>query len=323
MRTDKILVWAVLAASLASCSNDEEKVLQDNLKDTPIVFNVGVGEMTTRAGYDSSNLPPYFFLNVDQAGTEYDYSMVKMTKNDDNTYSPSDGSALLWGPGAKNATFEAYYLGKYYETYDFKYNDMLSSEGFVILYDAYGSTLDELLRKDYLGACSHVDGDIAISGSTVSINFRHLFSKLDVAYTWGDELAAVAEKSIQSATFAGLGISVDIDFNTSTVSPFDGWNNGGGLAYSSHGICNGYVNGESSEIIFAPYSAAPEICIETIINGETRKFYVAIPEPAGGFKSGNRYTMDVSIGGTSAKAGTVSIAQGWESSTTGGDFVIE
>ena len=68
MRTNKFLALAALATLMASCSNEDHFSSEENLKDTPMTFTVGVGDMATRAGYDNSNLPPYFFVNIDTQG---------------------------------------------------------------------------------------------------------------------------------------------------------------------------------------------------------------------------------------------------------------
>ena len=53
----KYLAFAAAAFMLASCSNDEDFVPQDNLKDTPITVSAAVEGMLTRAGHDTENLP--------------------------------------------------------------------------------------------------------------------------------------------------------------------------------------------------------------------------------------------------------------------------
>ena len=100
----KYLAFAAAAFMLASCSNDEDFVPQDNLKDAPITVTVGVEGMLTRAGYDTENLPITFYLTVNQEGTSYDYTNVLMTKNAGTaTYSAPEGTTLLWKDGNHEA----------------------------------------------------------------------------------------------------------------------------------------------------------------------------------------------------------------------------
>ena len=49
----KYLAYAAIALLLASCSNDEDFVPQDNLK-TPITVTATVAELATRAGYNEA-----------------------------------------------------------------------------------------------------------------------------------------------------------------------------------------------------------------------------------------------------------------------------
>lgn len=182
------------------------------------------------------------------------------------------------------------------------------------------SSNDEDIRQyDYLGASSAVEGDIQISGSAVNINFRHLACKLDVNYTWSNELKSIDDKKITWSTHEGFGYKVTINFENGTVEKYDD-------SVSDSDVYFLYSNADgtyTSEFLFAPYCSSPKITIEATIEGETRKFEVNVPEPAGGFKSGHRYTLNVCVGGNSAQAGTVNIAQGWDTNTSDGSFEME
>ena len=107
----KYLAFATAAFMLASCSNNEDFVPQDNLKDTPITVTAGVAELTTRAGYETPEegeavLPETFYLSIDQVGETYDYPNMLMTKaTDANTYTPA--SPLLWANGTDNVSVTA------------------------------------------------------------------------------------------------------------------------------------------------------------------------------------------------------------------------
>ena len=92
----KYLAFAAAALMLASCSNDEDFVPQDNLKDAPITVTAGVEGMLTRAGHDADNLPATFYLTVTQTEevSQYNYTNVEMTKGNGNNYTPSDN--ILW-----------------------------------------------------------------------------------------------------------------------------------------------------------------------------------------------------------------------------------
>ena len=211
MRKEKILALTTFAILLASCSNDDEIPRFENLEGTPIVIKAGVNNMITRAGWDSSNLPDRFIVSIDQDGTEYDYKNVMMYKKADNSYAPQEGTTLIWGSNAHQATIKAYYLGLFqYSLEEGKEYSMLGE------YDA-----ESIRQKDYLGASSAVEGDIQISGSAVNINFRHLACKLDVNYTWSNELKSIDDKKITWNTHEGFGYKVTINFENGTVEKYD------------------------------------------------------------------------------------------------------
>lgn len=307
MRKEKILALTTFAILLASCSNDDEIPRFENLEGTPIVIKAGVNNMITRAGWDSSNLPDRFIVSIDQDGTEYDYENVMMYRKSDNSYAPQEGTTLIWGSNAHQATIKAYYLGM--STYS------LENKEYYML-----GTNDYIRQRDYLAACSAVEGDIQISGSAVNINFRHLACKLDVNYTWSNELKSIDDKSFGWARHIGFGTHVTINFENGTVEKYDD------TVSSTYDWTNIEKNADgthTSEIIFAPYCSSPSIKIDATIEGESRNFEVKVPEPAGGFKSGNRYTLNVCVGGNSAQAGTVNIAQGWDTNTSDGSFEME
>ena len=308
MRKEKILALTTFAILLASCSNDDEIPRFENLEGTPIVIKAGVNNMITRAGYDSSNLPDRFIVSIDQDGTEYDYENVMMYRKTDNSYAPQEGTTLIWGSNAHQATIKAYYLGPIQRTLE---------EGKV--YSMLSSNDENIRQYDYLGASSAVEGDIQISGSAVNINFRHLACKLDVNYTWSNELKSIDDKKITWSTHEGFGHKVTINFENGTVEKYDD-------SVSDSDVYFLYSNADgtyTSEFLFAPYCSSPKITIEATIEGEERNFEVNVPEPAGGFKSGHRYTLNVCVGGNSAQAGTVNIAQGWDTNTSDGSFEME
>ena len=213
MRKEKILALTTFAILLASCSNDDEIPRFENLEGTPIVIKAGVNNMITRAGYDSNNLPDRFIVSIDQDGTEYDYENVMMYRKSDNSYAPQEGTTLIWGSNAHQATIKAYYLGPFqYSLEEGREYSMLGE------YDA-----ESIRQNDYLGASSAVEGDIQISGSAVNINFRHLACKLDVNYTWSNELKSIDDKKITWNTHEGFGYKVTINFENGTVEKYD-WN---------------------------------------------------------------------------------------------------
>ena len=300
----KYLAFAAAAFMLASCSNDEDFVPQDNLKDTPITVTAGVEGMLTRAGYetntdndDLSVLPETFYLTITQdiedATSKYNYTNVLMTKTEgENKYTSTTN--LLWKDNDRDAAVNAYTI-----------------DGTTFTVQTDQSTANGVLASDLLGAVSTTEGDVTISGDNISINFRHLLCKLDVTFSWGTELATATDKAIKSVMYQGFGTDVTLDREACTVTS--------GTASAD---IKAYVNELTSEGIFAPQMGEnPKVVVTTDIEGVDRVFSIGVKAPADGFASGNRYTMNVTIGGTSVENGSVTatLANGWETGDANGE----
>ncbi|MBR4043078.1 MAG: fimbrillin family protein [Bacteroidaceae bacterium] len=302
----KIFTLAALAAIVASCSQNDDIIPKDDLKDTPITVTAGVAELTTRAGYDTENLPITFYLTVNQEGTNYDYTNVLMTKNAGTaTYSAPEGTTLLW----KDGNHEAAVVNAY----------TTNATTFTVQTDQ--STTDGVLASDLLGAVKTDEeaSDINISGNNIAVDFRHLLCKFDVTFSWGSELEVetITDKSIKSVKYVGFGSEVSLDRAAASVESND-----------ATADIVALVTDMTSEAIFAPYvGETPKIVItiETTTGEDgaavtaERVFSINVNAPTGGFVSGNRYTMNVTIGGTAAETGEIGIAEGWETGDANGE----
>ena len=286
----KYLAFAAAAFMLASCSNDEDFVPQDNLKDAPITVTADVADLKTRAGYDADNLPAKFYLTVTQTEevSQYNYTNVEMTKGSGNNYTPSDN--ILWKDSGRTPFVSAY---------------TTADATFTVQTDQ--STAENVIASDLLGAVSTTDGDVTISGNNISVRFRHLLCKLDVTYSWGTEFGDVT-KSIKSVEYQGLGTDVTLDRAACTIS--------GGTTTD---YIKAYISGSTSEAIFAPQTGSPKLVITALIDNVERIFSLNVTVPTGGFVSGNRYTMNVAIGGTATQTGEMKISKGWETGDANGE----
>ena len=296
----KYLAFAAAAFMLASCSNDEDFVPQD--------VTAGVEGMLTRAGYetntdndDLSVLPETFYLTITQdiedATSKYNYTNVLMTKTEgENKYTSTTN--LLWKDSNRDVAVNAY-----------------TTDGTTFTVQTDQSTANGVLASDLLGAVSTTEGDVTISGDNISVRFRHLLCKLDVIYSWGTEFDN-ATKSIKNVVYNGFGTDVTLDRATATIT-----------SGSSTDIITTFVGkttvGEEekdmSEAIFAPQTGNPKIVITAQIDGVERIFSLNVTAPTGGFVSGNRYTMNVAIGGTATQTGEMNISKGWETGDANGE----
>ena len=296
----KLFTLAMAVTMLAACSNNDDVVPEvDNLKDTPITVSAAVEGMLTRAGHDTENLPATFYLTMIQdtedATSLYNYTNVEMTKDEGaTTYSAPEGTTLLWKDGNHEAVaFNAY-----------------TTDGTTFTVQSNQSTAANVLASDLLGAVKTDDDettDIDILGNGIYVNFRHLLCKLDVTYSWGTEFAST-KNSITKVKYVGFGSDVTLDRSTAAIT------NGTGTAEIS-----ALVTEQTSEAIFAPQSATPKIVITAMIDNVERIFSINVTAPTDGFVSGNRYTMNVTIGGTTAEIGEIEIANGWETGDANGE----
>ena len=296
---NKFLILAATASILAACSNNDVPQA-DNLKDTPITVTAGVAELSTRAGYEGTSvLPATFYLSITQdtedVTSKYNYTNLLMTKGADNTYTASESANLLWKDSNRDVAVNAY---------------TTDATTFTVQTDQ--STTDGVLASDLLGAITAAENsDITIADNNISINFRHLLCKLDATFSWGTELNTATTKTIKNVVYQGFGTDVTLDREACTVTS--------GTASAD---IKAYVSGTTSEAIFAPQMGeTPKIVITTTIDGVDRVFSIGVTAPAGGFLSGKRYTMNVTIGGTSVTDGSVTatLANGWETGDANGE----
>lgn len=297
----KYLAFAAAALMLASCSNDEDFVPQDNLKDAPITVTAGVEGMLTRAGHDADNLPATFYLTVTQTEevSQYNYTNVEMTKGNGNNYTPSDN--ILWKDATRSPFVSAYTI-----------------EGTAFTVQTDQSTAENVIASDLLGAIKEsgeTSDDITITGDNIGISFRHLLCKLDVAFSWGNELATATTKTVKSVEYQGFGTDVTLDRNACTITQGETTTYiQAYVATADEGVT--YL----SEAIFAPQvGTAPKIVITALIDNVERIFTLNVTAPTGGFVSGNRYTMNVAIGGTAIQTGEIKISKGWVTGDANGD----
>ena len=282
----KYLAFAAVVTMLVSCSQDDEIIPNNDLKDKPITVTAGVSNLATRAGYEGTSvLPETFYLTVKQDAadetSQYNYTNVLMTKDaDGNTYSVSDGPMLKW----KDDDHESVGVNAY------------TTDGTTFTVQTDQSTAENVLASDLLGAVKTTDGtDVTITNGNIGITFRHLLCKLDVTFSWGGEFDSYTNKKISKVVYKGFGTSAALDRDDAAVTAGED---------ATTGDITAYVNGTTSEAIFTPKAAADAQIIITVnvTEGEgeaatttQRIFTLALPENTT-FEQGCRYTMDVKIG---------------------------
>ena len=289
----KYLAFAAAAFMLASCSNDEDFVPQDNLKDKPITVTAGVAELTTRAGYEGASvLPETFYLGIDQVGEKYDYPNMLMTKaTDANTYTPE--SPLLWAGGTDKVSVTA-------ATFS-----LVGAQALEVQADQ--SKADGVKNSDHLLMATT---EVTPSANGISVNFSHLMAKVILTITLGDEFNK-AENPISNVTFKGTVASNNYMVGT-------GWATIAEDAATTDIIplCNAYTAPATDtpnataeyEVILVPQTVAADGFTVTFNVGD--RVFKWTSANAATLEGGNKYTLALTAGKDIVSSATFS-ASAW------------
>lgn len=303
--------WHALLAVLLLSACDNSDGIIPPLDEQPITVTADVVQHS-RAGYQSNVLlPEKFVMDITQTDdAKFNYSLVEMTKKGTNTYSATDGRELLWADETHTATVKAM-------TIPFGLTTVDGTNAMPVNVSTDQTIDTNVAASDLLGATSESNGGISISGSNINIEFQHLLSKLDVAYEFTSE--------VEGNSIVVNSITLQ---NICTTGKYSYANMALGSESLGYGNVAMFKSGEgregTAEAIFYPYKPTnnPTLVINATIDGENCTFSCPVVPATNGFISGKRYTMNVSIVGTSVSGTTASIAKGWED---GGekDFVTE
>jgi hypothetical protein len=306
--------WHALLAVLLLSACDNSDGIIPPFDEKPITVTADVIQHA-RAGYQTDVLmPEKFVMDITQNGEDkFNYSLVEMTKKGTNTYSATDGRELLWADNTHNATVKAMTIPMGLTTVD-------GTNAMVVNVSLAQNVEANVAASDLLGATSQSNGGITINGANINIEFQHLLSKLDVTYSFASEFE---KNSVIVNSITLLDICTKGEYSYAN------------MALASTGLSNGNIvmfhsattnRTGKAEAIFYPYKPTtnPTLVINATIDGVECNFSCpVVPKDASnGFVSGKRYTMKVTIVGTSVSGTTASIAKGWED---GGekDFVTE
>lgn len=285
MRKIQILAMAALAAIFAGCSNNDDEVMKpkESLKDTPINVNVLLTDIQTRAGYDNTNQPTLFYLSIDQAGENYDYTNVVMKYDGSKwvAYESADESAvqkqMLWEGSTGNVTVTA-------ATFSLE-----TSPSYSLSASADQSSDAKLKSSDHL---CYYSNKVEPSASGISISFDHIMSKLEIALKLRDEFEGLTDP-ITSVMLSGTSL-------TATYAPAnaDKWSDYSTadevintcplLAYDKNARTATY------EVILLPQTVAANTFCVTIFIGD--KSYEWTSANAVTLASSNKYTLALTVG---------------------------
>ena len=285
MRKIQILAMAALAAIFAGCSNNDDEVMKpkESLKDTPINVNVLLTDIQTRAGYDNTNQPTLFYLSIDQAGGNYDYTNVVMKYDGSKwvAYESADESAvqkqMLWEGSTGNVTVTA-------ATFSLE-----TSPSYSLSASADQSSDAKLKSSDHL---CYYSNKVEPSASGISISFDHIMSKLEIALKLRDEFEGLTDPITSvmlsgtslTATYAPANAEKWSDYSTAdeviNTCPL--------LAYDKNARTATY------EVILLPQTVAANTFCVTIFIGD--KSYEWTSANAVTLASSNKYTLALTVG---------------------------
>ena len=311
MKTKNYLFVMLIALMLSACNNTNGII--PPLDEQPITITADVIQHT-RAGYQSGVLmPEEFVMDISQNGdAKFNYSLVKMTKDEGaNTYSADRN--LLWADDTHTATVKAMTIPMGLTTVD----DTNVMEVNVNLQQNVESNV---ATSDLLGATSTSNGGITITGSNINIEFQHLLSKLDISYSFAFEIEG---ESIVVNSITLQNVCTKGGYSYATMA-LDATN----MSYGNIAMFHSSTEDRkgTAEAIFYPYKPTedPILVINATINNDNCNFSCPVKlNDANGFISGKRYTMNVSIIGTSVSGTTATIANGWDTNTDEESFVTE
>lgn len=285
MRKIQIFAMVALATIFAGCSNNDDEVMKpkESLKDTPINVNVLLTDIQTRAGYDNTNQPTKFYLSIDQADKNYDYTNVVM-KYENGSWvayeSDAEDSAqkqLLWEGSEGDVTVTA-------ATFS-----LATSPSYSLSASADQSSDAKLKSSDHL---CYYSNKVQPSASGISISFDHIMSKLEIALKLRDEFEGLTDP-ITSVMLSGTSL-------TATYAPAnaDKWSDYSTadevintcplLAYDKDARTATY------EVILLPQTVAANTFCVTIFIGD--KSYEWTSANAVTLASSNKYTLALTVG---------------------------
>ena len=286
-----------LSTLLVACNQHEEIIPvnpQDNTKDTPITIQTaGVAELMTRAGTPAGPLTTgslsFYFNNESEDATKYVADCEKWTCTDgqwqlDET--GKDTQQLLW----KGAGNEIPWLATY-PYRDHQYSHLISESG----------GMAETVPADQTDKTKWTEFDIlwatgTATSSTVTIEFKHLYTKFSVNLTYGTEVDAA--QTVEALTVGGTYTVRDFNYGT------EKWGD-----YTTREIIDikslaleepNYIDANdaskgtynaSFDALIIPQTAAPKLTIEM---SDGRVFATTLTEQE--FKSGYQYNIKLKVG---------------------------
>lgn len=188
----KIFLSAAVIGLLASCSQTEGLSVDNSTADSrQIQLSVGVGDLQTRAGYNSENLEQFQLIIDNPGNAEYNYNIL-MQKGDDG-WNTSSGEALMWDSNTPNITVCAFAPAK---------DDVqLTNGNLEVKVPSNQSTEDALKTADFLLAKKAVN--LQNENGKLDIKLKHKLCKLIIKPVSGGVAATVDNLKANGVILSG------------------------------------------------------------------------------------------------------------------------
>ena len=307
MKKNIFICTALAAMALSACSNNDNDPTVDTLKDTPIIINAGVNNMTTRAGYADDNLPTEIGLYItNPSNAAYTYKNYKMTYSG-NAWGTAVGS-MVWQDAEQNVNVVAY------TQYNGTKNDELSAQTELpvsVQSDQSATGGTAVAKSDFL---YYKAEKIQPASGGISLPMGHQFSKLLVSFTSGSDLNG---KSIVFNSVTVSGTLIAHKFNLSTGELVSGGLSGNATDISMY-LQDGTTGVlKTAEAILIPQTIAVTVKIAATVNGVDKDYsYTADSRE---FAVNTQYTLDLTVGRDKIEMGTFTIKP-WGTPENGGDL---
>ncbi len=303
----KMLFGFMTLALLAGCGNDDMPDVGgvDDMTDTPVAFNVGVADATTRAGYPAGELTSGTLgFCMQTAGTD---AMEQNTKDKYNGTNRKveyvsgkwqiDGYPLLWRNATDEVTWQAYYP---YTEIDDSANGILKIT--IPTNQAEDGVYDLLYGK------GTTDGTKSVNG--IDVKLKHTMAKFIVNIIVGTELEGA---EIESVVLTGMHTRTYLNLITGLYE--------GDLEDPANINMIKHEDGKTFEAIILAYTPY-DIGLEITFNGG-KKFYYKQGLPT--FKEGMIHTLNLRMGKDKVELAESGITVGeWKYENGGNDdFITE
>lgn len=287
MKKRNYLALAAFAAIVAGCSNNDEIVTQDNLKDTPItIASAGVAELTTRSAettpLEGTTDTPATMSVFITGGSETKYNADNVKWTHDGTGWTNKGTMMLYeGTGSSQQIYACS-----------PYAEEITDNNVTVTAD---------VTTDWLVAT-----EASLTGSSVSLAMTHALTKLVLIPSYGTE---ITDQTITSIEVGGM-------YSSGKLNIFD--NTWSGLPETADAT----LSMTDNELLVIPMTYCESFPITVTMAGpRTFKATISLAGVSNMLAAGTQYNIKLQIGKDKVTLGEIT-ASPWPSQN-GGELATE